>query len=190
MANLKYYSFRFQFFKVSSLSLSLLYVKHDISPVVHNCWNWDRGSREAKNLFFGYRHYRSLSGSYRSWTFLHGESTSKYQNSSLVARLMVSRTRVSFYHSSLDGFSRLNRIIMSENTDLYFRFKGPDEDVVEGPGYQRCTDRNWFAKCWATSIREGAEEGTVAIRLAEKSCAPKIACYVWISIIFVFRFFE
>ena len=51
MADLKYYSLNPSFVKVSSFSFSLLYVEHDILPGIHDCWNWNRGSREVKNLY-------------------------------------------------------------------------------------------------------------------------------------------
>ena len=81
-------------------------------------------------------------------------------------------------------------IVLSENTDLNISFEGPSENIIEGSGYQRYSDRHSFAKCWTTSIREGANKETVAIRFAEKGCATKVACQVWVSLSFVFRFFK
>ena len=51
MANINYYSFKFSLSKFFFFFFFLLYVEHDISPGVLDCWNRIRGSREIKDLY-------------------------------------------------------------------------------------------------------------------------------------------
>ena len=51
MEDTKYYIIKFSFSKFFFFFFFLLYVEHDISPGFHSSWNWNRGSREIKNLY-------------------------------------------------------------------------------------------------------------------------------------------